>query len=265
MAKHAVVVTVLAVCTATAQNPKAGPTFDVAAIRQTDLSAPRGECYMRGQAGGQTFTGRCIPLALIIKRAYRLIDSQLTGGPDWINTTLFDFEAKTDRPTTRADVEPLFQAFLAERFNLKMHTEPRNMQALVLTVDPGGNKMTPNKTDYEWDIPIQRPPNKIPKVKGVRCPMTYFSWYLGQLQNRPVIDHTGLTGFWDFTFEYVPDNFAEIQAKPERKGPDGEAAPAIDGPNIYAALHEQLGLKLQAQKTNVDVYVIDHVEKPGAN
>ena len=104
------------------------PTFDVAAIRQTDASAPRTQCYMRGQAGGQTFTGRCIALSLIIKRAYRIVDGQLSGGPDWINTMLiFDFEAKTDRPTTRADVEPLFQSFLADRFNLKMHTEPRTM------------------------------------------------------------------------------------------------------------------------------------------
>jgi uncharacterized protein (TIGR03435 family) len=256
MAKHAAILLALAGLSAPAQSSKPAPSFDVAAIRETDPSLPRNQCYMRGQAGGQTFTGRCIPLSAIIKRAYRIIDSQLSGGPNWLNTTVFDFEAKTDRPTTRADVEPLFQSFLAERFNLKMHTEQRAMQALVLSADGAGNKMTPNTTDYEWEIPIQPAPGAIRKVKGIRCPLSYLSWYLGQVQNLPVVDRTGLKGFWDFTLEFVPDGM------PERIGSDG--AP-IDGPNLYTALREQLGLKMAAQKTLVDVYVIDHVEKPAAN
>jgi uncharacterized protein (TIGR03435 family) len=259
MLKHAGLLLALGAFTAPAQSPKPAPTFDVASIRQTDPSAPRTQCYMRGQAGGQTYTGRCITLSLIIKRAYRIIDSQLSGGPDWLNTSLFDFEAKTDRPTTRADVEPLFQSFLADRFNLKMHTEQRTMQALVLTVDGAGNKMTPNTTDYEWEIPVQGVPGPTPKVKGVRCPMPYLSWYLGQMQNRPVVDHTGLQGFWDFALEFVPEGM------PERRGLDGATLAPLDGPNIYTALREQLGLKMQVQKAPVDVYIVDHVEKPSAN
>jgi len=261
MAKHAAILLALAAFTSPAQDHKPAPSFDVASIREIDASAPRTQCYMRGQAGGQTFTGRCIALSVLIKRAYRIVDSQLSGGPSWLNTTLFDFEAKTDRPTTRADVEPLFQSFLADRFSLKMHTEQRTMQALVLTVDGAGNKMTPNTTDYEWDFPVQSVPGSVPKFKGTRCPMSYLSWYIGLMQNRPVVDHTGLKGFWDFTLEFVPDGTAER----ERKGPDGATLPALDGPNIYTALREQLGLKMEAQKTPVDVYIIDHVEKPSAN
>ena len=259
MARHGAVLFALGAFTLLAQPTKPAPTFDVASIHQTDPSAPPTPCFMRGQAGGQTYTGRCIALSVIIKRAYQIVDSQLSGGPDWLNTTLFDFDAKTDRPTTRADVEPLFQSFLADRFNLKMHTEQRTMQALVLTVDGAGNKMTPNTTDYEWEIPIQGAGGPIPKVKGIRCPMSYFSWYIGQRQNRPVVDHTGLKGFWDFTLEFVPDGMSE------RRGPDGAILPPLDGPNIYTALREQLGLKMQSQKIPVDVYIIDHVEKPTAN
>lgn len=185
MARHAAVLLALAAFTLLAQPTKPAPTFDVASIHQTDRSAPPTPCFMRGQAGGQTYTGRCIALSVIIKRAYQIVDSQLSGGPDWLNTTLFDFDAKTDRPTTRADVEPLFQSFLAGRFNLKMHTEQRTMQALVLTVDGAGNKMTPNTTDYEWEIPIQGAGGPIPKVKGIRCPMSYFSWYIGQKAEPP--------------------------------------------------------------------------------
>jgi hypothetical protein len=107
MARHAAVLLALAAFTLLAQPTKPAPTFDVASIHQTDRSAPPTPCFMRGQAGGQTYTGRCIALSVIIKRAYQIVDSQLSGGPDWLNTTLFDFDAKTDRPTTRADVEPL--------------------------------------------------------------------------------------------------------------------------------------------------------------
>lgn len=244
---------------ALAQTTKPTPTFEVASVKQTDPSTRPVNCFIKGQAGGQTFTGRCVSLALMIKRAYRIVDSQLLGGPDWLNTALFDFDAKTDRPTTRADVEPLFQAFLADRFQLKVHTETRTMQALVLSVDKPGNKMTPNTTDYEWEIPVQYIPGKIPTVKGVRCPMPYFSWWLGQMQNRPVVNHTGLDGFWDFKLEYVPDQLMG------RKGPNGEAMPAPDGPSIYTALREQLGLKLEAEKTAVEIYVIDHAEKATEN
>ena len=88
------------------------------------------------------------------------------------------------------------------------------MQALVLTVDGAGNKMTPNTTDYEWEFPVQGVPGTIPKLKGTRYPMSYLSWYIGQMQNRPVVDRTGLNGFWDFTLEFVPDGM------PERKGPN---------------------------------------------
>lgn len=249
---------VLPAC-APAQTVKPTPMFEVVSVKPTDPSAPRTTCFMRGQPGGQTFIGRCVPLALMIKYAYKIVDSQLSGGPDWLNTTLFDFEAKTDRPATRADLEPMFQAFLADRFKLQVHTETRAMQALILTVDKTSNKMTPNTSDYEWEIPIQPVPGATPKVKGVRCPMPYLSWYIGQMQNRPVLNRTGLSGFWDFTLEFVPDRMVA------RTGPNGEPPPGTDGPNIYTALREQLGLKLEAEKALVDVYVIDHAEKATAN
>jgi uncharacterized protein (TIGR03435 family) len=235
------------------------PVFDVAVIKPTDLSAPRNGCFIRGQPGGQTFIGRCVPVRLIIKRAYRIIDSQITGGPAWLDSELYDFDAKADRAITRAEVEVLFQGLLADRFKLKFHKETRALAALVLTVDKGGQKMTPNDSTYEWEIPVQGIPGPIPKVKGIRCPLSYLSWWIAQVQNRPVVDKTGLSGFWDFTLEFVPDRMES------RRGPNGESIPLPEGPTIYTALREQLGLKLQPEKGPVEVYVIDHAEKPEAN
>ncbi len=249
----------LAAETLCAQSDATAPVFDLVAIRPTDPSTPRNNCYMKGQPGGQTFTGRCVSLKVMIRYAYKIVDSQIAGAPEWAESALFDFEAKADRSVTRAEVGAMFQAMIVERFHLKFHREARTMAAFVLSVDKGGNKMTRNTSDYEWEIPITNVPGTAPTFKGTRCPLYYLSWWIGQAQNRPVVDKTGLDGFWDFRLEFVPDGMRE------RRGPGGDAIAAPDGPSLSTALREQLGLKLEAEKTPVDVYVIDHVQKPDGN
>ena len=233
-------------------------TFEVAAIKPSD-PAVRGDCYMKGQPGGQTFTGRCIPLRLIMMYAYKITDSQIASGPSWMDTELYDFEAKADRPVTRAEVASLFQGLIADRFKLQFHKETRTLPSLVLTVDKGGSKMTVNETTYEWEIPVTNIPGKIPKFKGTRCPTSYLAWWVGQRMDRPVLDKTELGGFWDFTLEFVPDALGVA-----RKGPNGDIPP-MEGPSLTTALRDQLGLKLESVKGPVDVYVIDRVEKATAN
>jgi len=239
--------------------PAAGKpaVFEVASIKASD-PGKRADCFMKGQPGGQTFIGRCVPLRVLIKYAYKIADSQISNGPAWMDTEAYDFEAKTDRPVTRAEIATLFQKLLAERFKLQFHLETRTLPSMVLSMDKGGQKMTPSESTYEWEIPITTMPGSIPKYKGTRCPMSYLAWWIGQQQNRPVIDKTELAGFWDFTLEYVPDGLAE------KRIAVGNPLP-VDGPNLATALREQLGLKLESGKGPVDVYVIDHVEKATAN
>lgn len=246
---------------ASPQAESKAPAFDVAAIKLSDPKAVRNGCYIKGQPGGQTFVGRCIPLRLWITYSYKLIDSQLVGGPDWIDTELYDFEAKADHSLTRAELAPMFQTLLADRFHLRLRTETRTMPALALTVDKSGVKMKSNGGPNEWEIAIMSAPgaSPIPKFKGTRCPTNYLSWWIAQRENRPVIDKTALPGFWDFFIEYVPDGMAD------RKGPNGEPGPIMDGPSLTTALREQLGLKLEPVKGPVEVYVIDHVEKVSEN
>jgi uncharacterized protein (TIGR03435 family) len=131
----------------------------------------------------------------------------------------------------------------------------------VLTVEKGGPKMAANNGPNEWVIAIMPAPGaSIPKFKGTRCPMSYLSWFIAQRENRPVVEKTGLPGYWDFSLEFVPEGFGE-----GRKGPEGTPLPPLDGPGLRSALRDQLGLKLEPEKGPVDVYVIDHVEKATAN
>jgi uncharacterized protein (TIGR03435 family) len=94
--------------------------------------------------------------------------------------------------------------------------------------------------------------------------MEYLCWWLGLVINRfqgvdrPVVDRTGLKGFYDFTLTFVPDPSG-------RTGPDGEPVASFEGSNLAEALREQLGLKLENAKSPVQVFIVDHVEKPSEN
>jgi uncharacterized protein (TIGR03435 family) len=247
---------------AASQAEGSAPAFEVAAIKPSDPLARTNGCFMRGQPGGQTFIGRCITVRLLITYSYKIIDSQLVGGPSWLDNELYDFDAKADHSLTRAELAPMLQTMLADRFKLQFHRESRTMPALVLTVDKNGTKMKPNNGPNDWVIAIMPAPGaSIPKFKGTRCPTSYLSWWIAQRQNRPVLDNTGLEGFWDFTLEFVPDGLDEGR----RKGAAGEPMPPLEGPALPSALREQLGLRLEPVKGPVDVYVIDHVEKATGN
>src|ERR1035438_4725167 len=172
---------------ASPQAESKAPAFDVAAIKLSDPKAVRNGCYIKGQPGGQTFVGRCIPLRLWITYSYKLIDSQLVGGPDWIDTELYDFEAKADHSLTRAELAPMFQTLLADRFHLRLRTETRTMPALALTVDKSGVKMKSNGGPNEWEIAIMSAPgaSPIPRFKGTRCPTNYLSWWIRSEEHTP--------------------------------------------------------------------------------
>jgi uncharacterized protein (TIGR03435 family) len=130
----------------------------------------------------------------------------------------------------------------------------RTVTTLALVVDKPV-KMKRNEDAESFDIPIK--PAGPFKSAATRASMTYLSWFLSQALDRPVIDRTGLPGFYDFTLGYVPE------LPPGVEYPAGFQVP--DLPNIYQALKNQLGLKLESQKGEVEFFVIDHAEKPTEN
>lgn len=129
------------------------------------------------------------------------------------------------------------------------------------SVDKSGLKMKPNESDQDCKIPISAVRTGLTTDK--RVPMEYFCWCLTQgplgRERRPVIDRTGLSGFYDFALSFLPELPPGFDME---KLPPGMA----DRPPLFVALKEQLGLRLEAQKGPVDFYVIDHVERrPSTN
>lgn len=225
--------------------------FEVASVKPSKPDAQGGG--IKPLPGGQTYVATNVPVKLMIRLMFHLNNRQISGGPGWLATDLYDVEAKADRPRTIDELHVMFQNLLIDRFNLQFHKEMRTLPAFELVVDKSGSKLTENHSPENFDIPV-RP--GFGKMDATHCSMSYFSWLLSQFLDQPVIDQTGLTQFYDFKLEWTPE---------PPPGVDPARLPPTNGPDIYTALREQLGLKLESRKGPVEVMVIDHVQKPSEN
>jgi uncharacterized protein (TIGR03435 family) len=241
-----------------AQHTPARLTFDVTSIRPSKPGGRGGG--IKAMPGGQEYTAQNVPVRLIISLMYRVPVRQITGGPAWLDTDLYDIEAKADRSYNLDDLHVMFQNLLADEFKLKFHKEIKEGPVYALMVDKAGSKMKVNETAQDFKIPINGGKDGV--VVGVRVPMPYLCYWLGlnPLRNdeRPVIDRTGLDGYYDFSLSFAPDLPANV---PRENLPPG----FLDRPTIFDALKQQLGLKLEAQKGPVEYYAIDHVARPSEN
>jgi len=248
---------VAAITIAHGQDKPARLTFDVASVKQAAPNQPAGG--IKAMPGGQEYVAQGAPVRLMISLMYKIPLRQIEGGPDWMNTELYDVDAKADGSYNLDDLHTMFQNLLADRFLLKFHKDVREGNVFALTVDKSGLKMKPNDSPQDFNIPIIGGPNFT--FTGKRVPMEYLCWTLGQFlqaDQRPVIDKTGLKGNYDFTLSFMPE-------LPPGVTPDRVPAELQNRPSIFDALKEQLGLRLDATKGPVEYFVIDHIERPAAN
>ncbi|HEV1286106.1 MAG TPA: TIGR03435 family protein [Bryobacteraceae bacterium] len=233
--------------------------FDVVSVKP---SAPdeHNSFMFRPLPGGLRAAG--VPLKMLIMESYDVKAFQVSGGPGWIATDRWDILAKfdgVDGQIPLAQMRPMLQAMMADRFKLKSHKETKEMPVYALVVEKNGLKMA-NHTGAERQF---RPGDGslIVKKGGTAALATWLSRQLG----RVVIDKTDLTGEYDYKLEWTPD--------PRERGPESIGLPPepprqraeTNGPSIFTAVQEQLGLRLVSQKGPVEIVVIDSVEKPSAN
>jgi uncharacterized protein (TIGR03435 family) len=251
------VASVVAIGYAQTADPRGRLEFEVASIRLTKPDQRGGG--IKATPNGAGYTAQGVPVKLMIALMYRIPMRQIKGDPDWLGNDRYDVEAKADKQYNLDDLHTMYQNMLADRFKLKFHIETKEGNAYVLTVDKAGLKMKENFSPQDFNIPITF--GGVGVMKGVRVPLPYFCWNLGQqLQDdeRPVADLTGLKGYYDFTLTFLPRNLPEeFRANLPQE--------TLDRPSIFDALRDQLGLKLVAQKGPVQTFVIDHVERPSEN
>jgi uncharacterized protein (TIGR03435 family) len=235
--------------------------FEVASLKPSDGTA--NISGIRPAQGGQRYEAMNCPIKLMIQVAYRVKAEQVVGGPAWMDTDRYDMQAKAEKPSNADELHVMLMNMLVDRLQLKFHQEKREMAMYALTVDKGGAKLTPHEAanaGEPWIDQTQEKPLHL-KLKATSVPMDYVAFRFSQLLDRPVVNLTNLAGGYDFNLEFtreLPPGF------PEGGRINGEE-PDTSGPTLFAALKQQLGLELKAQKGPVEVIVIDHVEKPTGN
>ncbi len=249
----------------------ADPSFEVATIKPNDSGATS----MQGLViRGRNFMTRASSLQDLISFSYNVQSKQIVGGPGWINSDRYDIDALPDAegvPNSQ-QVQVMIRKLLADRFQLKFHHEQREMSAFVLTVAKSGEKLKP--TQLHGNLPGLgfRPGDSAGSLKFIARNATTTD-VTGILQvlvlDRPVVDRTGIQGRYDIDCTFTPDDseFGGHPPAPPKSDTNANASPdaAPSAPSLYDAFEQQLGLKLSAEKTSVDVIVIDSVEKPSPN
>jgi bla regulator protein BlaR1 len=241
-----------------------GLAFESISIKPNNSDSPMVMVFFKGD----TFTATKASLHGLIRMAYGVQDSQISGGPDWINSGKYDIEAKIG--SSAADQlsnlssqqamlirQQLVQALLVDRFKLAIHREMRDLPDYELLVGDGGLKIRQAKPDDNYTDgakgfdgrPIGRGTlvfSENYKLVGQGIPMAELVKELSRRLGRRVVDKTGLPGNYNFILEWTPDTLGDDQP-------------------ILRAMQEQLGLKLQAQEGLAEVLIIDGVEKPSGN
>ena len=238
----------------------ANPGFEVATIKPSDPARP-----------GKLFTVRGAEVITInttlndlITMAYSIHPKQISGGPAWLDSEKFDVTGKPDVPgqPSIAQLKILFQKLLADRFQFKFHRDKKELAVYAITIGKTGQKFS--KSD--------RDPNGLPglffRPPGTNLFVTNAT--IGEFANlmqsavleKPVVDQTGLTEKYDFVLKWTPDPGQML-------GLGGAPPPPADNvdapPDLFTAIQQQLGLRLESTKAPAEVLVIERVDKPSAN
>jgi uncharacterized protein (TIGR03435 family) len=240
----------------------ASKKFDVATVKLN----PSGDAGWRlGPPGRGSISIVNLQLKKIIASSFRIQDSMVFG-PSWLDTTRYDIVGKgPDASAPNPEVWEMMRALLAERFALKYHIESREISVFALVVAKGGPKLK-NADDGRCAVAIKAG-QTCGDIEFLRFGVGIYNMPIGALigglgrvlQDRPIVDKTGLTGKYDTAITWMPDG-----VKPEDlAGVPKEQLP--EDISMFAALEKQAGLKLEAQKSAVQVVVVDSIEKPSEN
>ena len=222
--------------------------FDVASIKLNTSGG--GGSYPELAPGGGRLIATNQYLVALLMFAYDVSPLQVSGiSSDFFRQT-YDIEATCEEPMTKKQLPHLLQLLLEERFHLSVHRELKEQSVYDLIVGKGGPKL--HKASDESGKPSLRQNGH--NFTFTNAAMSNLIGVLSQVAGRKVLDKTGLSGQYDFTLSYSPDNSA---------GSDGSnVSLAVDGSpsSVFTALREQLGLDLKARKSQIELLVFDHIE-----
>jgi uncharacterized protein (TIGR03435 family) len=231
--------------------PPTTHVFDVASIKPNRSGPPNGAWTSPiAMLVGGRFTAANVTLVDVIVQAYATRRIQMRGGPDWIDSERWDISAKADPSAAeipRTEVPAMVQKLLEDRFQLALHHETKDMPVLALA----GALPAAFKESKEGQPTVT--PGERGKQTFQHFPITGLVNLTSNILHTPVVDATGIKGFYD----YVLDPVQFIDA-------GGASPPSF--PDLWeTALREQLGLRLERRKAPLDIVVIDRASRPAEN
>jgi uncharacterized protein (TIGR03435 family) len=245
------------------------PKFEVVSVKPNTEGGPG--MTIRPSPGGRLQV-EDITVRQLIRIAYGILDSQISGGPDWTGSDHFDVSAKAENNVAFDEMRPMLQSLLADRFGLAVQRNTKELPVYALVVAKGGIKFPQSRPGIcvtprsDTPLPDGNPPVFCGAIQMRRGRLDASGISVTQLVKvltdfgnlgRTVVDKTGLAGTYDIHLEFAPEEtIAPVEPAPT-------VDPAI--PSIFSALQQQLGLRLESSKGPVEVLVIDSVERPSAN
>lgn len=260
-----------------------GPSFEVASVKRSDPTPPGQRRVSRlplPQPGGRWIAQNMV-FRIILQAAYPEYahHTRIVRGPSWIDSELFDIDARASGEPSYGQIRLMVRRLLAERFNLKVHTETRPVDVYALVRLRADGRLGPGLRppvrcragDGEHGASTDRAsqPGELPScgIRTVRdngilrtlaadVPFAALLPGLGAaLFDRPLIDRTGLTERFSIQLEVDATPSLQTGAQPGTSG----------GTQLFTAVREQLGLAVEARREPLEVLVIDDVQMPSAN
>ncbi len=236
------------VSVAQAQVPK---TFESATVRRTE--------DVNGPARYQTFPGRISlqgeTLKECIRVAYNVKVVVAPGNAKWTETERFDIEAKAARPVGDNELLMMLQALLKERFKLDVHRESKMVAGYAIAQAKGGIKI------HEVEPGAAHIQTRRGYINAERISMPNLATALSAMLNVPVLDMTNAPGVYDFSLTWTPDMVRPGQLTADEPETQTAQPDNITPASLFAAIQEQLGLRLDSRKAPADVMIVDRVER----
>jgi len=241
---------------------QAPPSFEVASVKTADLNGPGG-IGLSTYPGGRIRASKCTLLMLVLD-AFGVQYFQVSGGPRWMNEDRFDIEAKPPASSESTKANPyspkappneeqrqMLQSLLADRFQLRWHREAKDGPVYLLQRGKNALRLEEpkDKNAYHWAGGNTGGSIIGDGLAGTNISMPELAWRLSGWLQRPVLDQTGLTGSYDFKYQFSEDS------------PDERGDPVF----VLMASVQAIGLKLEAGRGPVETIVMDKAEKPSAN
>jgi uncharacterized protein (TIGR03435 family) len=249
--------------------------------------------FVTGARDGDRWRATNSTLRMLVRNAYGAdypMDGQMVGGPAWMDSDRFDILANMAPGTTSTDMNAMVRALLADRFKLRVHREMRELPVYALVLARPDGRLGPQLKHLSVDCDALRaarlkgeaPPTP-PRTAGGPPPDCFTSTMLdgtvtsmesgglnmaglasslSRAAGRPVLDRTGLTGFFAMNLEFATEpNSASPFGGPRQ----GVSIDPVDAPSLTTAVVDQLGLRLETRREQTAVLVIDGAEPPTDN